>query len=92
MCTSALFQRVQFMFCIVAIVCANVLLIAGGWYYVFLHASTPAPIAPPTTAPNGPARQSPAMMPARAPKAILAPFGGVEGSDGVPYNARVETD
>ena len=38
---------------------------------VFLQASTPAPRAPPTTAPYGPARQNPVIMPATAPRAIL---------------------
>ena len=49
-------------------------------------------MAPPTTAPNGPARQSPVIMPARAPKAIRAPFGGVDGSEGAPYNTNVKIE
>ena len=49
---------------------------------VFLQASTPAPRAPPTTAPYGPARQSPVIMPVMAPRAIriLLPGGRVGGS------------
>lgn len=48
---------------------------------VFFQASTPAPRAPPTTAPYGPARQSPVIMPAMAPRAIrtLQPGGQVGG-------------
>ena len=49
---------------------------------VFCQASTPAPRAPPTTAPYGPARQSPVIMPVMAPRAIriLLPGGRVGGS------------
>jgi hypothetical protein len=62
-----------------------ILLVVKGYAYsnqVFFQASTPAPSAPPTIAPYGPARQSPVIMPPMAPRVIriLLPFGLGGGS------------